>query len=67
MSFFTEREEPRSLAPSVNAQSQADLVSRARGADERPVSQIVSERQHPVRPKDAVAKTTGHYVFPNAF
>ena len=28
MSFFTERVEPRSLAPSVNAQSQADLVSR---------------------------------------
>jgi hypothetical protein len=44
MSFFTEREEPRSLAPSVNAQSQADLVSRARGADERPVSHTVSER-----------------------
>lgn len=60
MSFFTECEEPRSLTPSVNAQSQADLASRGRGADERPVSHTVSERQHSVRPKDAVAKTTGH-------
>ncbi len=67
MSFFAEREEPPSLTPSVNPQSQADLVSCARGAAERPMSHTVSERPHSVRPKDAVAKTTGHYVFPNAF
>ena len=38
-----------------------------RFADKRLLTPLASERQYTVRPKDPVAKTTRHDVFPNAF